>query len=129
MAAFPSPLPANVLESLRNGSKLEAIKRLMDATGLGVKEAKDVVEQHIRGVPAAEVLLSGSKIEAVKLLRKETGLGLKEAKDWLEGSAPASDENSATYSPGEVGHSGALVWWAVAVAIVGLVAYRFFYVG
>jgi hypothetical protein len=37
-------LPADVLEALRRGNKIEAIKRLREQTGLGLKEAKDAVE-------------------------------------------------------------------------------------
>ena len=38
------PLPGNVTEALQRGNKIEAIKRLREQTGLGLKEAKDAVE-------------------------------------------------------------------------------------
>lgn len=37
-------LPAHVLAALANGQKIEAIRLLREATGLGLKEAKDAVE-------------------------------------------------------------------------------------
>lgn len=37
-------LPAHVLAALASGQKIEAIKLLREATGLGLKEAKDAVE-------------------------------------------------------------------------------------
>lgn len=38
------PLPDDVLDALRRGNKIEAIKLLRQKTGLGLKEAKDAVE-------------------------------------------------------------------------------------
>jgi ribosomal protein L7/L12 len=89
------------------GNKIEAIKRVRELTGLGLKEAKDYVEGlplaalHEPPTPAppagnddlaapdlAEVsalLAGGNKIAAIKRLRELTGLGLKEAKDYVEG--------------------------------------------
>jgi len=89
------------------GNKIEAIKRVRELTGLGLKEAKDYVEGlplaalHELPTPAppagnddlaapdlAEVsalLAGGNKIAAIKRLRELTGLGLKEAKDYVEG--------------------------------------------
>ena len=48
-AEFPKvvpggPLPTNVTEALQRGNKIEAIRRLREQTGLGLKEAKDAVE-------------------------------------------------------------------------------------
>jgi hypothetical protein len=37
-------LPDNVVEALRRGNKVEAIKLLRAQTGLGLKEAKDAVD-------------------------------------------------------------------------------------
>lgn len=47
--AAASLLPDDVLDALRSGNKIEAIKRLREATGLGLKEAKDLVEAHEAG--------------------------------------------------------------------------------
>ena len=38
-------LPPDVVEALRKGNKIEAIKRLREATKLGLAEAKGAVEQ------------------------------------------------------------------------------------
>lgn len=40
----PHPLPPDVLAALQRGNKIEAIKLMRQATGLGLKEAKDAVE-------------------------------------------------------------------------------------
>ena len=37
-------VPSDVVEALRRGAKIEAIKRYRQATGVGLKEAKDFVE-------------------------------------------------------------------------------------
>jgi ribosomal protein L7/L12 len=93
-------------------NKIEAIKRVRELTGLGLKEAKDYVEAmpltaqpdlpapapppivhtNLAAPDLAEVsvlMASGNKIEAIKRLRELTGLGLKEAKDYVE-SMPAA---------------------------------------
>lgn len=46
--AGPS-LPPDVLAALDAGQLIEAIKRLRAATGLGLKEAKDLIDAHQRG--------------------------------------------------------------------------------
>ena len=77
-----NPLPENVVEALRQGQTIEAIKLLRLATGLGLKEAKDAVDAHLQGlpvlIPAAShveqlpgavmaALQSGNKIEAINI--------------------------------------------------------------
>ena len=52
----PAPLPPEVAEALRQGNKVEAIKRLRAQTGLGLKEAKDVVDA---AQPAVRTTLQG----------------------------------------------------------------------
>lgn len=44
-----SLLPDDVLDALRGGQRIEAIKRLREATGLGLKEAKDLIEAYEAG--------------------------------------------------------------------------------
>jgi ribosomal protein L7/L12 len=97
-------------EMIASGQKIEAIKRVREQTGLGLKEAKDYVEQLPRGAIVAtpsyaestshmapavqlnpttedelrDLVARGQKIEAIKRVREQTGLGLKEAKDYVE---------------------------------------------
>ncbi len=96
-----------IAELARAGKKIEAIKQYRALTGLGLKEAKDAVEQMAAGQVAVQVnsfsttsanssgdparwteiktlVESGNKIEAIKLFRELTGAGLKEAKDAVE---------------------------------------------
>ena len=103
-ALGPRPTPAALEAELRAllaaGRKIDAIKRAREATGLGLKEAKDLVEGVDAGgaLPAPRpapgdagleaalraLLAGGRKIEAIKRAREATGLGLKEAKDLVE---------------------------------------------
>lgn len=46
------PLPPEVLDALRRGQPLEAIKRLRAAGGLGLREAKQLVDAHRAGQAA-----------------------------------------------------------------------------
>jgi ribosomal protein L7/L12 len=113
-APLPHVPPDVVDEALRivqQGNKIAAIKHVRERTGLGLKEAKDVVEAAERGerqriAPADPSLASaagdgadgtlddaelrrlvadGHKIEAIKRVREHTGWGLAEAKDYVEG--------------------------------------------
>ncbi len=98
-----------IVALLREGRKIEAIKRWREASGLGLAEAKDAVEALERGeavellarapvsaprritsemaIVDAELkahLAGGRMIDAIKRYRELTGLGLKESKDAIE---------------------------------------------
>jgi len=95
---------AEVSALLAGGNKIEAIRRVRELTGLGLKEAKDYVESMPAGrtlppLPAAglsrpadqgslaevhALAAQGQKIEAIKRYRELTGVGLKEAKDYVD---------------------------------------------
>lgn len=105
-------LAKKIADLLLAGQKIEAIKLLREATGMGLAEARDAVEAAERGTPlppqsalarqsAPSPILpgglpadvraaatAGNRIGAIKLLRQHTGLGLKEAKDLLDREAP-----------------------------------------
>ena len=135
--AESSPLPADVLDALGHGNPIEAIKRLRAATGLGLKDAKDVIDAYEAGAPVrlpprpsetplpADVraaLQAGNKIEAIRLLRDHTGLGLKEAKDAVE-AAGVRHTAQVTGAPGEMPRSGNSGWLLLAIAVAVVVAY------
>jgi hypothetical protein len=44
-------LAANVIEAIRRGHKIEAIRLVRDQTGMGLKEAKDAVDAYERTHP------------------------------------------------------------------------------
>ena len=137
MSTPASGLPANVLDALRRGDVIEAIKLLRASTGLGLKEAKDMIDQHFRGKPVGMVaaysgqlpssviaaLQKGNKIEAIRLLREQTGLGLKEAKDAVEAPERVTLGQSA---PTAMHIPGNVIWVLVALAIAAaLLGYHF----
>lgn len=51
MPADHNSLPLDVLAELRKGHKIEAIRLLREATGLGLKESKDRIDLHLRESP------------------------------------------------------------------------------
>jgi ribosomal protein L7/L12 len=138
-----------VLDALHRGKTIEAIKRLRDATGLGLKEAKDAVEAYNAGkvveVPRQRTsttmpdgpqgglpddvqaaLQRGQKIEAIKLLRQHTGLRLKETKDMVDDFERRTGIVRGRYAPGEVPRSGAGIWISLAaLLLVVVLAYIF----
>jgi ribosomal protein L7/L12 len=90
---------------LSEGRKIEAIKRVRERTGIGLKEAKDAVEamgeREPRSTTLAEreprsttladlepeliaFLEQGRKIEAIKRVRDRSEMGLKQAKDLVD---------------------------------------------
>ncbi|MDJ0918335.1 MAG: hypothetical protein QNJ05_11265 [Woeseiaceae bacterium] len=80
-------LPESVVEAINDGDKIEAIKRLREASGMDLASAKAAVEHYSRptrsGEPSEAVrsaLAAGRKIEAIKLYREEHGVGLREAR-------------------------------------------------
>lgn len=102
MNSLSAESQAAIRSALARGNKIEAVKLYREATGLGLAESKEAVEQMERSggsggvplpptipsviVPAGvnEALAAGNKIEAIKLYREATRVGLKEAKDAVE---------------------------------------------
>lgn len=91
-------IPRAAQEAANGGDVIGAIKILREATGLGLKEAKDAIDAYALGgrVPnraegspiplnALASLHQGQFVEAIKHTREATGLGLKEAKEAVEG--------------------------------------------
>ncbi len=47
-------IPSNAIAALEQGNKVEAIKIVRSAKGLGLKESKDLVEEYLRNDPGLE---------------------------------------------------------------------------
>ena len=134
------PLPPNVLDAIQRRNLVEAIKLLREQTGLGLKEAKDLIDAHtdarapVRSefspdaLPpsAAAALQQGDQVEAIRLLHTETGIELKEARAVVEANAARLRPNVAVPSPGEVPRLQLPIYWLIAAAaIIVLVVYFF----
>ena len=61
MAGFNEDLPPQVVAALERGQKIEAIKLLRELRGIGLKEAKDVVDDYVpeRRAGGVSVVQSG----------------------------------------------------------------------
>jgi ribosomal protein L7/L12 len=132
------PLPEDVLAAVQLGNTIEAIKLLRESSGLGLKEAKDAIDEHLRGntrstatvaapgsppAAVAEALMQGNKLEAIHRLRESTGMGLKEAKDAVESFGKPPDLSPPQRSPGEVPTSRTGIWLVVVLALAAALAY------
>lgn len=110
MAAAKSTFSVNmqmVADELQNGNKINAIKIYREMAGVGLKEAKDYVDQLEKQIKQGggaamgsaspsgpinaadmpdviQALRNNRKIEAIKVYREQTGLGLKESKDAVD---------------------------------------------
>ena len=137
MDRTPSKLPPEVLEAVKGGRQIEAIKLLRQSTGLGLADAKQLIDAHARGMPVSvpsgfdrpplrtlpsnvtQALQAGNKIEAIRLLREQTGVGLKEAKDAVDAA-----EVSNPLSPGQVrDRSGGAMWWIIGLLVLAGIYY------
>ena len=129
-------LPDNVADALKRGNKIEAIKLLREATGLGLKEAKDTVESADAGTyrslaasgnslamskEVEAAVQQGNKLEAIKMYREENGVGLKEAKDAIEAAFEGGRTTAATVSPGEVVQTGSTLKRVAAGAVIAAI--------
>jgi ribosomal protein L7/L12 len=56
-------LPADALSELQAGNKIEAIKLLRVASGLGLKEAKDLVERYVAAQPGLQQQMTAAGAE------------------------------------------------------------------
>lgn len=102
-AGAPLAPDEEIQDLLAHGNKIQAIKRVRELTGMGLKEAKDYVEGLPRVPlgpliagrtgPAAQpdverearrLLKDDGKIAAIKRVRELTGMGLKDAKDYVD---------------------------------------------
>ncbi len=61
-------LPADVLAALQKGQKIEAIKLLREARGIGLKEAKEAVERQVQGDPLLKAKLAAAQAEGTRAL-------------------------------------------------------------
>jgi ribosomal protein L7/L12 len=137
----PAPLPANVVAALARGDAIDAIRLLRESTGLGLKEAKHVIDGHLGRHPAvgataaarqalspavATAMQQGKKLVAIRLLRAETGLGLKEAKDAVEAFESSRKSAAGELAPGQVAPSGRGGWLIAILAALAALGYGLF---
>ncbi|MHC4886569.1 MAG: hypothetical protein ACYTGH_15950 [Planctomycetota bacterium] len=86
-----------ILDALRVGHRIEAIRMLRQETGLSLADAKREIEEIERGIPKAErgmdpelldeatdAILEGRTIDAVRALRPLGNLGMKDARLFTE---------------------------------------------
>lgn len=62
--AMNETLPGDVVALLEAGQKIEAIKRLREQTGLGLKEAKEAVEAHPAGASSRPERLAPGEVRS-----------------------------------------------------------------
>jgi hypothetical protein len=109
-----NPLPPEVLEALKRGNKIEAIKLLRQVMAVGLAEAKNVVEAHdMVGGSSAPKAKSAARFAAVKSkVANHTSAYIRSRADDL--------------SPGEVPRNSASpLGIVVAIAAVAAAAWLF----
>lgn len=59
-----APFPVAAEAALVKGNKIEAIKIVREESGIGLKEAKDLVEQHVASRPGLQMQVESAQAEA-----------------------------------------------------------------
>lgn len=59
-----APFPAAAEAALLKGNKIEAIKIVREERGIGLKEAKDLVEQHVATHPGLQMQIESAQAAA-----------------------------------------------------------------
>lgn len=67
-ASTAAELPTEALAALQTGNKIEAIKLVRAARGLGLKEAKDLVERYVAGQPGLQRQMAAAGAEQSRKL-------------------------------------------------------------
>ena len=93
-------LPDAAIAAIAHGRLIEAIKIVREATGLGLKEAKDLVDQHREGLPSASVSLPRHRST------EQAGRG--------NGSVVGSTRTTSTISTETRSHG---VWWMLGLIV------------
>jgi ribosomal protein L7/L12 len=60
----PVELPEDVVAALVQGNKIEAIKRLRVARGIGLKDAKDIVDAYVPSDPVVRARLAEAQAKS-----------------------------------------------------------------
>ena len=62
----PPPLSTAAISALHHGNKIEAIKIIREERNIGLKEAKDAVEDYLRSQPALQSSLAAAQNETIR---------------------------------------------------------------
>ena len=101
---------AQIDAAMKNGQKLEAIKRLKDITGLGLAEAKDHIDAAMAGEPLDWHVLP---------VRKANASATPSAS-----SSPTFQANG--YAPGEVPRGQSKPWWILVLIVLAVAGWYYF---
>ncbi|MEG0149305.1 MAG: hypothetical protein RR718_15870 [Comamonas sp.] len=140
-------VPEEILQLARQGEKVRAIALLREQNGLGLAQAKQLLEERLEDAqgkpnPATHqsftpedvmtaidaALASGEKLQAIKLLCDSTGIGLLEAKQRIEqrmGMAPSHADRDQ--SPGEVTRSSGRPFFALLLSAAAAAALWYYF--
>jgi len=126
-------LPPDVVEALKLGKPIEAIKRLRKSTGMGLAEAKALVDAFSAGNtayqrPGRRSRNRSTADNAVPPVPAPAGPGMasEEMVERREAPPPNDDLSGMTLRSlglGEVQHSNAAFWLVIFLLIVALVGY------
>ena len=61
------PVSLAVIAALQRGNKIEAIKLLRQERGIGLKEAKDAVEQYVKADPVLQSRMAAAQADAMRV--------------------------------------------------------------
>ena len=139
------PIEPAVVNAIQRGHKVEAIKLLRESRGIGLKEAKNLVDQYegqgmanfqTSSSPASpqvalafdqavvDAINRGRKIEAIKILRQSRRIGLKEAKELVEDYCDKNGVKSQSVGESKFFSYAAAV---IVIDLIGYFIYKYFF--
>lgn len=108
-------LPPNVLNALRSGNAIEAIKLLRTSSGIGLREAKDIVDQ----------LAKANQASGAKAMSQGPKGAVEHPRHAGMAHSVAIPAKRSKLSPGEVPRSsGSAVGWIIVMAL-GAIAFSY----
>jgi hypothetical protein len=117
----PHSLPPDVVEALKLGRPVEAIKRLRKASGMGLAEAKALVDAFSRGKTAYQPPASKPRERREGTPRRNEMPATVHPHQYVAHQQPAVSR--AGLGQGEVPRSNSAFWWVVFLVVVALVGY------
>lgn len=126
------------------GNLIEAIKQVREETGLGLKEAKDMVDAYLRDchspsptrvspaempVAAMLALKNGVLIEAIKHYRAHNRCDLKDAKEAVEHYLDSNPLTKQQFQAAAKANGKPFLKWLLLLIILGLIVIGYRYTG
>jgi ribosomal protein L7/L12 len=146
MTSSKHTIPDAAISAIESGKHLDAARIIRQETGLGLKEAKDLIDEYLTQGASAQsplevqhqtpsiqmpmeainALQKGNKIEAIRFIREENKMGLKDAKDYVEQYIKDNPSIQSQFAARQRESLQGIRWLIISILIIGLTYYYLF---